>query len=48
MSKFIPEDWQYVRVSVVEKNPNSVTLTITKLLVSESHAQNTKTNKGDR
>lgn len=48
MSKFIPKDWQYVRVSIVHKDPNSVTLTITKLMVSESHAQNPQTNKGDR
>jgi len=48
MSKFIPEDWQYVRISVVEKNPNTVTLTITKLLVSESHAQNPQTHKTNR
>jgi hypothetical protein len=48
MSKFIPKDWKYVRISLVDKNPNSVTITITKLNVSESHAQNPQTNKTNR
>jgi len=48
LSKVIPKDWSYVRISIVEKNPISATITITKLMVSESHAQNPQINKGDR
>lgn len=48
LSKVIPEDWAYVRVCAIDKNPNSVTIIITKLMVSESHAQDTQTDKGDR
>jgi len=48
MSKVIPKDWTYVRVGIIDKNPNTVTLTITKLMVSESHAQNPQTNKTNR
>jgi len=48
LSKVIPKDWEYIRISIVEKTPNQTTLTFTKLLVSESHAQNPQTNKGDR
>jgi hypothetical protein len=48
MSKVIPKDWTYVRVGIIDKNPNNVTITITKLMVSESHAQNPQTNKTNR
>jgi hypothetical protein len=48
LSKVIPKDWTYVRIGIVEKNPNQTTITITKLTVSESHAQNPQTNKTNR
>jgi hypothetical protein len=48
LSKVIPKDWTYVRIGIVYKDINAVTITITKLMVSESHAQNTQTNKTNR
>ena len=48
LSKVIPKDWGYVRINIVEKTPNQATITITKLTVSESHAQNPQTNKTNR
>ena len=48
LGKVIPKDWEYVRIGIIEKNPATIAITITRLKVTETHAQNTKTNKGNR
>lgn len=48
LGKVIPKDWEYVRIGVIDKNPATVTIAITRLKVTESHAQNTTANKENR
>lgn len=48
LGKVIPKEWQYVRVGIIDKTPNIITVTFTRLLVSESHAQTIKPNQTNR
>ena len=45
LGKVLPKDWQYVRVTINNKDDCTITLTLTKLKVSETHAQNSKDDK---
>jgi len=43
MGKVIPEDWQYVRLTLLNRTPTSIEILIERLLGRKNHAQ-TKTN----
>lgn len=46
LGKVLPKDWGYVRIEVIDREANSLTLKITKLLEATTDAQNTKAHKG--
>jgi hypothetical protein len=48
LGKVVPEEWQYVRVRVLDKNSSRITIELTKLLGSEPLAQNKKPDSTDR
>jgi hypothetical protein len=39
LGKVLPEDWEYVRLTVINKTPNTIELLIQKLLGAQNHAQ---------
>ena len=45
MGKIVPEGWQYVRLTPLNRTTNSVEILIEKLLGRENNAQTTTTNK---
>jgi hypothetical protein len=46
LGKIIPESWSYVRMEVIDREAESVTVKFTKLLETEIHACDTSINKG--
>ena len=48
LGKVIPNDWQYVRLTPLNRSPNSVELLIEKLFGAKNNAQTTNTNKTDK
>ena len=48
LGKVIPKEWTYVRIKIIDKDPATVTIAITRLMVSESHAQTPNPNKTNR
>lgn len=48
MGKVIPPTWKYVRIRKVRESDTSVTVRIEKLFEEKQHAQNKKSNKGNR
>jgi len=39
ISKFVPKTWDFVRVSIIDRTSDGVTIKITRLQVREIHAQ---------
>jgi hypothetical protein len=46
VTKFIPKEWEYVRIEAIKKNHDSVIIRITKLMDSDQLAQATQVNTG--
>ena len=46
LGKAIPQGWGYVRIEVIDRESDSVTVRITKLLERLPNAPDTKANKG--
>ncbi len=45
LGKFVPLEWSYVRIELVDREADSVTIKISKLLVTETDACNSTVNK---
>jgi len=45
MGRIIPQDWRYVRITILRKTPKTIELRIFKLLGDEDYTQTTPTNK---
>lgn len=45
IGKIIPADWPYVRMTILAKKDNTITVQLDKLFMGVSHARDTKTNK---
>jgi len=45
LGRIIPKDWRYVRIQIISKTTNEITLKITKLLGAEINAPTKTTNK---
>ena len=45
LGKILPHNWYYIRLEVIDRNDDSVTVKITKLLENKPYASDTATNK---
>ncbi len=48
LGKVLPANWYYVRVEVTDRDANSITIKITRLLETQINASDNKTDTGDK